>query len=151
MNLLTIAIPTAVAAFALAKKANAADKMTIDIVDVKYKGIYNWEISFDAIMQSVNPTNTNLHVDYIYLEVYINPDTQNIKLATMQKTDAFTINAHQTTKYVIPVSVNLKTLALTYPVEIVQLIKSGMPDKIRLKGYVKSGNITVPYDETYEL
>lgn len=151
MNFLTIAIPTALAAFALAKKANTADKMTIDIVDIKYKGIYNWEISFDAIMQSINPTNTDLHVDYIFLEVYINPDTQNIKLATMQKRDAFDIKAHQTTRYAIPVSVNLKTLAATYPVEIVQLIKSGMPDKIRLKGYVKSGSITVPYDETYEL
>ena len=136
-----------ITALSIFKKGDAANKITLDVTDIKNLSVFNWTLSFQAIFESSNPTETPVEFDFIFLEVF----TAGIKIAKIEQRKLITIAPQKTTQFSIPIQISLKKIVLNHPYEIAQIVKNGTPKEIKLKGYIKSNGITFPYEEIIEL
>jgi len=123
----------------------AGDKLISDIEGVKLDEVKLDRSVFTLDTVNTNPTNKDLTLNYIFLDLYVGDK----KLAEIREENVGkTLKANAITKYKLKFHIKYIGLAQV----LFEMIKNwSLPDKIKIKGYVKANEYKVEYDDEYPL
>ena len=126
----------AVGAFFLSKAIktqNASDKLILDFRDITSVNFKNWKITFNIRFDATNPTNTNLNVEQIILNLKL--DGMNGTIARVRNMNTIAFAANERKLITIPAETNNLLLEGLTVVQTLLAIFSG-------SGTIKTGTLT---------
>ncbi|MCF6365287.1 MAG: hypothetical protein L3J35_03700 [Bacteroidales bacterium] len=135
--------------FSAASTAKAADNLQFNPSAVKWQGFKNGAFNFNIIYKIINPVNKDINISFLFCDVFF---TTGTKITSINKQNwNLKIQAEAQTSVSVPVKIYLTDL-LFIGLDVIRELKAGnFPDKLKLKGYVKVNDFTVPFDETVQV
>lgn len=125
--------------------AKAADSLQFNPTGVKWNGFKNGAFNFDLIYSIINPVNKDITISFLFCDVFF---TTGTKLTSINKQNwNFKIQKEAQTTVKVPVKIYLTDI-LFIGIDLIRQLKNGkLPEALRLKGYIKANDFTVPFDE----
>ncbi len=134
-----------VAAVVLYTKANAAQKLIVEGTSVRFLELNQGAIAFDTILTIINPTNSDISLNGIGGEIYLND--QSIGSAFSET--PVVIKGYSTTRVFIPTRIGFLN-AIYIGQSIWNTIK-GAGLSVSFKGAARAFGFNVPIDTTISL
>lgn len=127
------------------KTLNVANALISEIKGAKFIGIKSGNIVIDLIFSHTNPTNNQLILNYMFLDLKVGES----KIGEVREQNLnFLIRPNAVTNQTVRVSTSLISLGVT----IAQIIYSGkLPDKITVVGTIKANNFSQSFNEIIPL
>ena len=128
-----------------ADAANAAKNSMFDIKGIEWQGISGLKLKLNVIIQAANPTESQLTIQHVLLDIKVNGDT----LATIRETNANKlIQANETTTFKIALSVGFKEIGSA----LLAILTSGsIPKQATVTGTIKANGIPVDINELVDI
>lgn len=133
---------------------NAADKLSVDLDKIQWKGVRSGKVFVDIKVRATNPTATTLPVQDVDLALSLDGTRSfaKIKAGPDQLGNAGKIAANATTTLTIPISITILSLIITLGTSIVDRMKGGdLPKTVKVNGTIRVAGLATIYDESIPL
>jgi hypothetical protein len=123
-----------------------ADKMTFDVVAIRWGGFKNFKINFTVDLDFFNPTKNPLIIDFLHLAFKL---VNGFTITTIEKASwNFSVNPQQTTKMTLPVEISGTQILSLLVDGIGKLLQTKKPENIHVVGWISANGFTVNVDKT---
>lgn len=131
--------------------ALAASKLKYEVSKIQiYRLKLNKPIVFRIWVQFTNLTNTNIVIQHLYAEIYLNFNGSPIRIGTLNPNQPLTVPANSTKDMAFDIEVKWLSLGnVAYNMFSNYLTGEGgvtFPDKANITGEVKAEHFRIPFD-----